>query len=1134
MKQGIFPFLLIACVLWLVGSSHASAQSVRIAVSGDQSLANLIDVTASELSTQSELTVLDRADLDKLGQEQEIQSVLDSKDFSPVRLLPADGLVLLRAVTRDGKTGVFARLVAVQPGVVLREFSMPDNTDPLTQAQALAKEFAPYWSKLSAIQKGKITTLSLLGLRFEVDAPETRDTERNINILLANRLSAERDTMVLERWRLNDALFEKTLSPQQPAPFWTGSSLIDGSMKWDKESNRIDVNLRLRPPRGTGISISDQDTPANFAALVGRLADKIQGHPSKSASWQPTEEAKHFTELGKWCLDNGLPEEGAEALESALALGDVSGTAHVLQAKAYAMEAYPADPHMLFPQGDSYRADGIVVHSLPQRVQAGRLAATLMHEYFESNYGITVTPSIAEDPDDLGVGLLYNCLRLLRAAYEEGFQANHADDVADLRHAIQKLILDLDQRILSQPTPKLVTDPKSIRKRAYLHHRVYYAGLWHDTPEEATSFYQENLGPKLDGLGIHDALFEYDIIHTPYLDSDGTIYNLGPGYQGPPWIVAWDGRSPDQIKAIWQNFLNNLTTDPDLVLQCDSLKFEFASTRTVEGRNAVLARYVAFLKQHSDGLAQPRGMAFASGLDPLLYWATQQSQDACRQIAKVYIAMYEKHVVLPPPWIRNMSRLQFYRGSGDVTPGLLAALNDYSHWYESQTPQDRKVLRALAEAHQTIYHAKPELMPAVEQAGPAEYLPVTRFWSSSTQTTGIFGQYPQYLFIDPNTLTTFENKIWFTNIRQPYQIYCVDPSTLQAVSPLSIPEQIDPPTSGARLNIHSLDVSSQWLAAAVEDRVFLYSRADNQWRALDLPPFVYKPRFVNQQLYLLFSPAPIPGTYNTRNDGSGLIRVSFPDGKTEDVVSSRRIPPQTALDGKPLGYPLNLWLSEGGLTLAVTAENPPFQAYATPLGKNDWSLLASLPARSQVRLTSGGALISPGMTRITFDRMILMGPGGSKLLLVNPDYAAKYGPHGESEWNFPKEWRYASKTPGDFELISPLMRGDDLCLYCDHQNGAADGKEACLYYFVHGQKDRVRIPLAFDPEIMNSSSRGRLETPSLNYGGLQSTDYGLVIYGTAAPGFWVIPWSDIDAYRARSIPAPASATPATASQSPDE
>jgi hypothetical protein len=418
MKQGISPFLLIACALWLVGSSHASAQSVRIAVSGDPSLANLIDVTGSELSTQSELTVLDRADLDKLGQEQEIQSVLNSKDFSPVRLLPADGSVLLRAVTKDGKIGVFARLVAVQPGVILREVALPDSSDPSSQAKALIQEFTPYWSKLAAIQKGKIVALSLLGLRFEVDAPEARDMERSINVLLASRLSAEPDTLVLERWRLNDALFEKTLSAQQLSPFWTGSSLIDGSMTWEKSNNRVDVTLRLRPPQGVEISISDGDAPENLAALVGRLADKIHGNSATGATWNRNEEANHFASLGKWCLDNGLPEEGAEALGSALALGDTSPTTRLLQAKAYGLVAYPDDLHALYPHVDSYRADAITPDSLPERVQAGRLAAALMRDYLANNRVAAGPPSDAQDPVDLGVRLLYNCVRLLRSCYE--------------------------------------------------------------------------------------------------------------------------------------------------------------------------------------------------------------------------------------------------------------------------------------------------------------------------------------------------------------------------------------------------------------------------------------------------------------------------------------------------------------------------------------------------------------------------------------------------------------------------------------------------------------------------------------------------------------------------------------------
>ena len=436
--KAIRPFLHVVFMLWLAIFSLASAQTVRVAVGGDPTLANLVDVTTGELSNHPELTVLDRADLDKLGQEQEIESVLDTKDFSPVRLLPADGLILLRSSSKDGKSGVFARLVAVQPGVILREFPLPDNADPLTQAQAMATEFAPYWSKLAAIQKGKITTLSLLGLRFEVDAPETRDMERSINILLADRLGAEPATLVLERWRLNDALFEKTLSSPPPAPFWTGSSLIDGSMRWKKADNRIEVTLRLRPPRGPESSITDQDAPENLAALVGRLADKIQGHPAASAPWQRDEEAKHFAELGKWGLDNSLPEEGAEALESALALGDNSRTTHMLQVKAYALEAYPDDLHSLYMAADNFRVAKLDPSTMPTRVAAATRAAQLARDYLKANAnyppGAKWDP---EDPVDLSVKTLNTSLRILCAAYENDFLDRDPDDLASLRHVVR-------------------------------------------------------------------------------------------------------------------------------------------------------------------------------------------------------------------------------------------------------------------------------------------------------------------------------------------------------------------------------------------------------------------------------------------------------------------------------------------------------------------------------------------------------------------------------------------------------------------------------------------------------------------------------------------------------------------------
>ena len=232
---------------------------------------------------------------------------------------------------------MFARLVAVQPGVVLREFALPEGADPTAQAQALAKEFAPYWPKLAAIKKGGISALSLLGLRFDIDTPQSRALERNINMLVASRLGAEPNTLVLERWRLNDAVFERALTPQQPSPFWTGSSLIDGALRLDGDS--VSVSLRLRPPKGPEVTITDKDTIENLPAFAGRLADKIQNEPASATAWNPNAEAAHYADLGKWCLDNRLYEESAQAIESAIALGNNPRTTHLFLIEAYALQA---------------------------------------------------------------------------------------------------------------------------------------------------------------------------------------------------------------------------------------------------------------------------------------------------------------------------------------------------------------------------------------------------------------------------------------------------------------------------------------------------------------------------------------------------------------------------------------------------------------------------------------------------------------------------------------------------------------------------------------------------------------------------------------------------------------------------
>jgi hypothetical protein len=1101
MRSGFFVTL--ALIAWAGAGMQASADSARIAVVGDPSLADLVDVTSAQLAQEPDLIMLDRMDLDKLGQEQMLQATLSSQDFTAIRLVPADGLVLLRAISQNGQKGVFARLVAIQPGVVLREVALPDGADPLAQATTLEKEFVPYWTKLAAVKKGARETLSLLGLRFEVASPTTSEIERSMNVLLANRLESEPNVWVLERWRLNDAIFEKSLSPGEPSSFWTGSSLIDGSMRM--RNGLISVTLRVRPPGGTETTITDEDTPANLVQLAGRLADKIRHSGVSAKTWDPSAEAAHYEALGAWCLDNGLLDEGTEAIETAQALGDHSRKTQELQITAYAREAYPDDMHTFYPHYESYRHDAVTVESLPQRVEAARMAAVLATEYLRASHSPSGPNQSLEEAAWTDSRVFYNCIRALYAAYDNGYQNNHAEAMADLRHAMQELIPELDGVLLPQPD--------WIASRAYIFHRVQYAGLWNETPEATLAFYRENLGPKFEGTGVRASLFDFDTSNPPFLDGPTDLPPLPPDFVGPPRIVAWDEESATDMQVMWRKFIGELESSPDPVLQMDGAKFEFKSAQTQAGRTAALARFVDILEHHADMLSGPRAGSLAVGIDDLFYWAADGEKGALRQrLATLYINLLKQHAKLPPVWFKAGIRL-LYGGKESLGEAqeLLAALEDYTQWYGALPQSDARVQSAMTELRQTIFRARTELAPVPQPA--ADALAVTHFWDSASQTTPALARGGlRYLFVSQRTLTVLDNKVWFMTQHAPYCVIEVDPATQQTIGTFSIPEELASRTDPGRMNIQYLDVSLQWIAVGVDSRVFICTRASGQWRQLDLPPFIYKPRFVNGDLYLLYWPAYNPRTDLVTTEGSGLIRVSLPDAVCTDIVSSRRIPPQTSLDGRRFGQPLDLWMTQGGLTLAAFVKDSAafFQSYATPVGQNTWSPFLSFARTCHIRLGAGGAIISPGASTAFFQQLCLVGAGGSKQLLYNPDDGVKNA-SGPPLWNFPAT---LPMRPSEYYMISPVMRGDDLCFYVDPRDGLSD--QASLFYFAHGRKDGVKVPLAFDLTTMKTSRPGPPRSPVLNFESLQATDYGLVIYGNGDAGFWTIPWTDLDAYLARS------------------
>jgi len=100
------------------------------------------------------------------------------------------------------------------------------------------------------------------------------------------------------------------------------------------------------------------------------------------------------------------------------------------------------------------------------------------------------------------------------------------------------------------------------------------------------------------------------------------------------------------------------------------------------------------------------------------------------------------------------------------------------------------------------------------------------------------------------------------------------------------------------------------------------------------------------------------------------------------------------------------------------------------------------------------------------------------------------------------------------------MRGEDLLLLV-YQRGTTPWGAGLtdLYVFRRGQAEAKHIPLAFrlsssDETYLKRFHHGSqsFAFPLVDHYGLIPTARGLAITGQAMPGFWFVPWSDLDDY----------------------
>lgn len=129
-------FGLLVILLWAASLPAQTNSPVRLAIVPETpQAAAAADLLTAEFSQNRQVQLLERADIERVYREQGL-SAANRDDQKLGQFLGADGLLLLNIVSTPLATNMTTRLIAVKPGVVLTDGSIPWPAGDMAQIQA--------------------------------------------------------------------------------------------------------------------------------------------------------------------------------------------------------------------------------------------------------------------------------------------------------------------------------------------------------------------------------------------------------------------------------------------------------------------------------------------------------------------------------------------------------------------------------------------------------------------------------------------------------------------------------------------------------------------------------------------------------------------------------------------------------------------------------------------------------------------------------------------------------------------------------------------------------------------------------------------------------------------------------------
>src|ERR1019366_7457385 len=146
----------IALMTWAV----AGPASVRVAIISDADNQNLAALVTTELSSRPDISLVERDDLAKVGDELKLQQLAGSDAAALGKLVGADGLLFLN----KGPNGMQIRFTAVGLGYALFDDQIASDTDLPQLAKSIAHRVVGYAPKFK-LDPAKAIPITVMNLR---------------------------------------------------------------------------------------------------------------------------------------------------------------------------------------------------------------------------------------------------------------------------------------------------------------------------------------------------------------------------------------------------------------------------------------------------------------------------------------------------------------------------------------------------------------------------------------------------------------------------------------------------------------------------------------------------------------------------------------------------------------------------------------------------------------------------------------------------------------------------------------------------------------------------------------------------------------------------------------------------------